>query len=85
MRDLFKLFDIQRRSGKIQIVSKIEGIIVLNVLRKSTKHVVRFYAQNTIFILFNKSFQLLPMGVEISIRLEKRLNFCSSCSEKKST
>ena len=57
MKDLFKSIERLRRSGKIQVSSKAEGIIVLGGLRK--KYLTRFqilHSKKTIYMQFNKVF-----------------------------
>ena len=54
LKDLFKSIERLRRSGKMQIGSKAEEIIVLGGVRKKYLTRCQILAQKTIYMQFNK-------------------------------
>ena len=54
VKDLFKSIERLRRSGKIQVGSKAEKIIVLGGLRRKYLTLGQISAQKTIYMQFNK-------------------------------
>ena len=54
MKDLFKSIERLRRSGKTQVGSKAEGVIVLGGLSKKYSTRCQILRSKTIYIQFNK-------------------------------
>ena len=95
VKDLFKSYDVLRRSGKVQLSSNGKRIFVPGGLRK--KYLARCqilrskYYLHTVYqkVFFNivkdllKSFDVLSRSGKVQLSSNGRKNFCSRWSEKK--
>ena len=97
VKDLFKSIAGLFTSGKVQIGSRGERIVVLGVLRKKVLNTLSDFALKILSLhsLTNSIFQYSEGLIQINCRptyewespnrFQGRKNCCSGCSEKKST